>query len=393
MKRDQKYYAIIVWIRKIINVYFGQFLVFYFFTVANYNLTPISFYYIFEYAFLAIGFFVIRNAIKSHIRIPYYRLGLAIQALYLSSIMILKEHIIYFAPIVGMIYGMGEGFFYFPNNIMYSNIVSKENRKHFEGIMNVVSNIISIVVPFIIGYLLTFFDYVNVAKIFFVFIVLAFFLSYSFSDTAYEVKKCESKKFFQIVLKDKRWRYFFALFCLSGFTFSSGALSLVVTVYTIFEYQTTLNLGILTSIFALLTCGVSYYFANHMKEHNFKKYVVGCSLLSGISIFLFGFMPSKITIILYNFMNAICLHLLNLILNVLTNHVANQKEIKKFETEYFLTRDLLFGFSRVTSYIFVLIVTFFFQLHALKYTLFLISFCIFFFGLVMYYFIKNYNNN
>ena len=384
LKGAKKYYAIITWIRKAVDVYFGQFLVFYFFTVANYDILPISLYYVFELAFLGVGFFLIRHSMKSNNRVSYYRIGLALQAFYLSLVMLLKENIIHFAPLVGMIYGLGEGFYHFPNNIMYSNIVEDQERKKFEGYLNLGSNALAIIIPFLVGYFLTYFDYVSIAKVVFCLMIFAFFLSFGFHDEVYVPKKSNVKGFLKLI-QNNTWlkKRYLATF-LAGFTFSSGSLSLVVTIYTIFEFETSLNLGIITSVFAILTCLCSYYFASRMKENHFSFYVIVCTIFYASSIFLFGFIPSKLTILFYNFTNAIFLHILSLIFSVVVNRGANQKDIKdEFQTEYFLLSDLVYSFSRVPSYLFVLFLTMLFGISSLKYSFYLFSVFIFFFGFVL----------
>lgn len=381
----KKFYAFITWIRKVVDVYFGQFLVFYFFTVAQYDIKPIALYYIFELTFLGIGFFVIRHAMKSNNRVSYYRIGLALQAVYLSLIMLLKEKIIFYAPLVGMLYGIGEGFYHFPNNIMYPNIVKDNERKKFEGYLNLGSNFLAIVVPFLVGYFLTYFDYVAIAKVFFCFMILAFCLSYGFHDEEYVPQKSNLKGFLRCV-KENDWlkKRYVATF-LAGFTFSSGALSLVVTIYTIFEFETSLNLGIITSVFAILTCFCSYYFASRMKEKNFSRYVILCSIFYASSIFLFGFIPCKLTILFYNFSKAIFCHVLSLIFNIVVVRGANHELIKKeFQSEYFLLSDLVYSCSRVPSFIFVLCLTSLFGIASLKYSFYCFSAMIFLFGIVLY---------
>lgn len=381
----KKYYVITTWLRKIVSVFFGQFLVFYFFTTANYDIKPIAFYYIFEYIFLGVSFFLIRHAMKSNNRLSYYRIGLALQALYLSCVMFLKEKIIYFAPLIGIVQGLGEGFFYFPNNIMYPNIVPDEERKSFEGYMNLVSNIFSIVVPFLVGYFLMFFDYVQISKVFFCFMILTFFLSFGFFDMKYSKKKSNLKEFFQVVRTSKNLKRQFGATFLAGLTFSSGALSLVVTVYTIFEFETSLNLGIITSIFAFLTCFCSYYFAKFMKEKSLGNYIVICTLLTVVSIVLFGFIPCKMTILFYQFSNVICIHLMNLIFSVYCHHDANHPLVKnEFQTEYYLVREIAFSLSRVTSYLLVLIVASCFGVSMLSYSFYFFAFIILCFGIVLY---------
>ena len=77
-------------LKNIISVYFDTFFVLYFFQVANYEVLPLAKYYITLYLFIGIGFFLIRKAMKKNIKVPYFQLGISMQALYIALIMILK---------------------------------------------------------------------------------------------------------------------------------------------------------------------------------------------------------------------------------------------------------------------------------------------------------------
>jgi len=81
-------------LKNIINVYFDTFFVMYFFQIANYEIVPLAKYYITLYMFIGIGFVFIRKSIKKNIIVPYLRLGISMQALYIALIMLLKENII-----------------------------------------------------------------------------------------------------------------------------------------------------------------------------------------------------------------------------------------------------------------------------------------------------------
>lgn len=91
---EQKALFLINILKNTINVYFDTFFVFYFFQVANYEILPLAKYYVTLYIFIGIGFFLIRSPMKKNIKVPYYQIGVALQALYIALIMLLKENII-----------------------------------------------------------------------------------------------------------------------------------------------------------------------------------------------------------------------------------------------------------------------------------------------------------
>lgn len=380
----KKYYTLITLLRSAVNVYFGQFLVFYFFTVANYDIVPIATFYIFEYLFLGIGFFLIRHSMKSENGIPYYRIGIALTALYLALIMIFKENIIHYAALVGIVIGMAEGFYHFPNNTLFARIVPNEERKKYSGTHSIFTNVIAITLPLIVGYFLTYFSYVEIAKVVFCLMIISFFLSFGLKDKKYEQKKSDIKGFLQLVKQNRNLKKIFSASFLAGLTFSSGALSLVVTIFTIFEFQTNLNLGIITSIFAVCTCITCYIFGSKLKEKHFRTVVLISMSIFVLSLICFGLFPGKATIILYNFGKTICLTIMTLIFDLYVVNNSNMDEVRdEYQTEYFLVTDLSYCAARVPSYLIVLGIVSIFGIGALKYSFFFFALAIFGFGIIL----------
>ena len=92
--KEKKAMFTITLLKSIIDVYFNTFFVLYFFQVANYEVFPLVKYYFTLYLFIAIGFFLIRNMMKQNVKVPYLRIGISFQAIYIALIMLLKENIV-----------------------------------------------------------------------------------------------------------------------------------------------------------------------------------------------------------------------------------------------------------------------------------------------------------
>ena len=88
---EKKAVFIISILKNIVEVYFNTFFIFYFFKVANYEVIPLAKYYIALYIFMGLGFFIIRNAMKKNNKVPYFRIGISLQALYIALIMLSKN--------------------------------------------------------------------------------------------------------------------------------------------------------------------------------------------------------------------------------------------------------------------------------------------------------------
>ena len=178
---------------------FNTFFVFYFFKIANYEVLPVAKYYIILYFFTGFGFFLIRSAMKKNRKVPNFRIGISLQALYITLILLLKENIVDHIILVGFMKGMADGFYYYPKNILDSDKISNEGRQKYSGIVNTIDKVSGIIMPVILGVALTFLSYIQVGKIFFCIYVIMFILSFGIKEDYKPVNKFKLKEYLKLI--------------------------------------------------------------------------------------------------------------------------------------------------------------------------------------------------
>jgi len=365
-------------LKNIINVYFDTFFVMYFFQIANYEIVPLAKYYITLYMFIGIGFVFIRKSIKKNIIVPYLRLGISMQALYIALIMLLKENIINYILIVGILKGVADGLYYFPKNILYSDKISNEDRQRFHGLVNTINKIIAILMPLLLGVLLSFMSYTDLGKIFFMLFIFMFLITFWLKDNKYGDKKFEMKKFVSLVKTNKNIVYSLLIPLLSGLTYSSGVMSLVVTLFKINVFKTNLNLGFVDSITAILSLIVCILYSTKIKEKSFKRISYISGFISFSVLVLFAFFPKVEMLIIFLLIRYSFILIISLISEYVTVNLANCEELKmELKPEYFLARDVLFSISRTLGYIIIFLVVLFVGMDYINYILIIAGFSLF----------------
>lgn len=365
-------------LKNIINVYFDTFFVMYFFQIANYEIVPLAKYYITLYMFIGIGFVFIRKSIKKNIIVPYLRLGISMQALYIALIMLLKENIINYILIVGILKGVADGLYYFPKNILYSDKISNEDRQKFHGLVNTINKIIAILMPLLLGVLLSFMSYTDLGKIFFMLFIFMFLITFWLKDNKYGDKKFEMKKFVSLVKTNKNIVYSLLIPLLSGLTYSSGVMSLVVTLFKINVFKTNLNLGFVDSITAILSLIVCILYSTKIKEKSFKRISYISGFISFSVLVLFAFFPKVEMLIIFLLIRYSFILIISLISEYVTVNLANCEELKmELKPEYFLARDVLFSISRTIGYIIIFLVVLFVGMDYINYILIIAGFSLF----------------
>lgn len=351
----------IFWINILKNItgsYFDTFFVLYFFEVANYDVIPLAKYYITAYLFLSIGFVLIKRFIKRNQKTAFFRIGISFQALYIALIMILKEKIVNYVFIVGIIRGLADGIYYFPKNLMDTEKIDNNDRQKFNGIISIISTITSILIPIILGVLLTFYSYVSISKIFFILFVVLYIISFWIKDEGnYSDKKIEWKRFFKLIKTNKDVRNVLYGPLLSGFTYASGVMGVVVTLSKIYNFKTNLNLGIIDSLCAVLTLLSCIVFTT-IKENKFNKIMIWSGIISFVSMIIFAFVPSKIMLIIYLIVRSSFINILSQITGNVRVNLSNCYELKNdLKTEYYLITEFLYSFSRCLGYMLLLVVS------------------------------------
>lgn len=370
--KESKIIFIINVLKNIINVYFDTFFVLYFFQVANYEVLPLAKYYVTLYLFIGIGFFLIRNSMKRNIKVPYFRIGISLQAIYIALIMLLKDNLINYIFLIGIIKGIADGFYHFPKNILDSERISNEERQKFSGTVNIVNKLVSIIMPLCLGVLLTFFNYTSLGKIFFSLFIVMFILSFKLKDNYIIDKNFEMKKFLNLIKKDKDVRNSLLVPFLAGFTYSSGVMGLIIKISKINNFKTSLNLGFVDSICAALSLFICILFTIKMKPNNFKKVIIISGIMSFIVLGLFSFYASKIILILYLLVRYSFILLIELIASNVCTNLSNSKKLKKeFKAEYYCFRDIMYSLSRVTGYVILLLFCLFLDVKYINYILLL----------------------
>lgn len=272
-------------------------------------------------------------------------------------IMLMKDNIINHIYLVGLMKGFADGFYHFPKNILNSEKISNEDRQKFSGKINTINKISSIIIPLIMGVALTFIDYVNLGKIFFVLFIILFVLSFAIKDERFNIKKSDLKGFFKL-LKDKpNLKPIFLIPFLTGFTYSSGVMGLIITLLKINNFKTNLYLGIVDSICAFISLVVCIIFTYKLKKEKFKPVLLVTGILCFIVLIVQSIWNNIFMLIAYLIVRFSCMLIINLISDNVLNNLSNIEEIKQdYKSEYYLLIDIIYSISRSLGYLLLFII-------------------------------------
>lgn len=360
-------------IGKVIDIFLTTFLASYFYQVSEQNMVYLVIYHIVTYIVATIGAFIVSDYIKRRNKIKLYRLGIAVKAFNIFLIILLKEKIVDYVYLIGIVNGITTATIGFPFNMMESEQVESEERSKYQGYKEAAKNITGIAIPTFLGAYITFNSYQTAAILILVFSLLRFGLSLFIQNQNVQKEGIQLKEFITKMKKDNKIKKLYHIEFLKGITVY-GVMELVVSLLIIYELKNDLELGVWTSIFAIITVISMFWFARYYHESRENKILKVCVLFILISFACMIFSINIYTVVLYNVVYYIFINmLLNITETRLFNYSSEDIYQDKFNTEYFIGREIYLNIGRVLGYFILLIVGMTQNMSLLKILLLLIT--------------------
>lgn len=356
-KKESNIIIIINALRKIIEIFSGPFLTTYFIKTSLESILDISIYNTFSYIVLAITCLMVGYIIKNKFRMAAFRAGVIINFIYILTIIILKERIIQHLWLLAILYGLFSGLYFMPFNLILGNKIKNEDRTGYEVKKEMISSIINIVIPIVLGSIITVTNYILTAVIILILSLIQIILSFVLKPLEESGEKFNMKGMIQVVKKNKDIKRMMLAEYLTGISVSNSALVTMATILIYNAFQTDLNLGIITSISYILQLIVIYLYGKRYKEKSDKNIIILLSIIPMITLGMFLLYPNAVTVIIYNLYFTIFVNLIGIIRSVRLYNISNSGEINRSNQEEFWSiREVCLNLGRTTGFVILLVV-------------------------------------
>lgn len=353
MNKDKLSFTLINILRNVVSIYFDTFFTIYFFKLVNYQILPMAKYYLVIYLTIVFSFWVLRNAVKKNFKVSYFRIGLSFTALYIAAILMLKERIPNYVYLVAILKGLGEGFYYYPRNVLNSTKITNAERKRYDGTINAINQVTSIVMPVVLGLLIDSYSYIQMGKVVFILIIVCFLLSFLVEEGLRETgeEKINVKGFLKKIKNNKKVKEALLVQFLRGFTISAGVLTVVMSLYKINYFQSNSKIGSLNSILGILTCIACIVYSMKVKKKVYKTFTILTTVSLSILLVGLAIKPDQNLFIIYLFVYSFGVAIINLLGDNITVNCSNDESISEKKEEYHLILETVLGISRTLGYV------------------------------------------
>lgn len=360
INKNAKFLMIVDWIYSIIGLFASTFLVAYFLKITNESIVQISMYYIIMFSVLGLGQLLLGNIVKTKplIRTKILSIGIVIKALFILIIAILKENIAIYFPIIAILYGIAEVFFWSSHEVIQIDVTTNDNRKRFMSIKKIMGTIISIVAPIVLGSSIELYSFSKIAIYVFVLSVIQIVISLNVKTqnfTENNIEKYSIKKFLKSldsVQKEKINKYKKSII---AYGIIESSVSTLVTIITIMTFRTSLNLGILTSIFSIFSMGSLYLYNKFYNKKNAKfiLYLSSGLIVLGVGGLVFDI--NKVTLVIFKLFYGTNIVVLDVIYNTKKGNIVKECNIEEWKVEWCIYSELFISLGRVMGYVLMLI--------------------------------------
>lgn len=357
IKTEQNIIIIMDAIKKIMTIFLGPFLTAYFISTSTNSILNIAIYYIFTYATMALSTLVVAALAEKRNRIKIFRIGIILNFIYILIIILLKEKIINYLPIISILYGISASCYYFPYNLFIINKVKNTERTNYMVKLFITISIVGILFPIIFGSIITITNYILTAVIVLFISLIQIILSFFITDNHNgDLEEYNLKKAWLELKKNKQ-----VINCLAGEFFigmniCNGALETVMVILILNSFKTNINLGIITSIATLLSILVVKIYGLIYNKRDDKKVIIISSIIPVISLIIFLILKTNTTVIIYKFSYVIFAEILSLVRKIKIFNLSNSKIVNKSnQCEFNAIREVTLNVGRVTGYTLLLL--------------------------------------
>ena len=318
-------------------------------------------FYISQYVCYALFYFFISFFVKRSNRTIFLQLGIIVNLGLIVSLVFLANVISGYIILVGAICGISNALYYASYFVMKNEFARRTSIKKYNILTVMGVNIIKVVVPTILGFLIDSSSFATISIYMSIITVAQLVISFFIVSHKRKGAKLQLSNFYNALKEDKKARskikYTYINAILSGI---KNTYKLLLTVLILFAYKTNFGLGLFTSISSLVTMGLLVLFKvfdNKPKTNKFAIYFI-IGMLPLVSSLFMVFWLNEITLIVFNFFLTVAIYFSDYFGSSERDAIIKHIGKREYIAEHQLAIEIITCISRVFAYCVMLLMGF-----------------------------------
>lgn len=367
-------------IYSITAIFANTFLVAYFLKITDENITTISIYYLIFYFLLGNGIILIGRFVKKYINHSnkILSLGIVVRALFILFIVVLADRIAQYFILVAIIFAISEILYWCAHELLYFDVTTNNNRKKYMSIKKILSKITNIIIPIILGSSIELYSFSMIAIYILILSIIQIIVSLLIktniiSNNVIQYDSYSLKSLINFIKENKLSKIKIYQMSAIAYGVVESSISTLIVIMIIMTFKTNINLGILTTVFAICSILSLYLYNKFYDKRKSKFFLLITSILMIISVVGLLFDINKITLIIYNFAYAVSMCIFDVIYNTKKGDLVQECNIVKYQIEFIGYCSIFISIGRILGYVFILIASFGTDIYIFKILLLIVT--------------------
>ena len=317
------------------------------------GLFNIGLFYISQFTVYSILYFVNSHFADKSNRVSFLIVGILVNTVLLIALVFWGEIISNWIVLAGALIGLADSFYYSSYIVMKNELNGRRYIKKYNMLTTVITNIIKVIVPTILGFVIDASSYSSIAIYVILITVVQFVISFFIKSFKPQGSKFEIGAYFKFLKENKdvrnkvKYTYFNAALVGPKSTFK-----IIVIILTIYTFKTNVSLGIFTSLFSFATMALLLLYKKIDDNPKINKLAI--YLLIGIlpvlcCVFMVIWL-NKATLIIYNFVLTITIYFSDYFGSLERDAIIKNIGRKEFIAEHQLVVETTQDISRIIAY-------------------------------------------
>lgn len=339
----------------IINLFLSTFLIAHIYTLTtdlfSYVLN-VGIYQLSTYVFMLISYFLFSFIVDKTNRIWVYRIANIIEVALVVFTIFYGKDLAKIVVLAGLLNGIAHGAYYASYNVLKQEMVSRKSMDNYAVVLMILTKIVNVVCPILLGALIEVSTFKMVAIYVLIINIIQTIISFFIKSKRPNQSKFSIRQFLaklknnSIDIKKIKTVYFISIFY--GLT---TICSVLLNVNIMMHFGSNFSLGLVTSIFALLSVVVLLLLKKLTKVgmRNWVFIIVSFSLFAGGIVF--SIFPNVTTLMIFNFGLTVCDVIVATIYDIYRNKNLKESGLYDDIAEHQCVIESIFQFVRIVTFL------------------------------------------
>ena len=322
-------------------------------SILGQGLVNIGIFYLTWYIIYGILEFVCSIFVDKGNRVLFLQIAIVINTLLIIALVFWGEQISQWLILAGIICGIVDAFYYSSYLVVRTEIAGSSSIDKFSMIITIFTNVIKVVVPVILGYIIDASTLSSIAIYIVILSIIQLIISLFIKADKKLRSKFEFKKFLNYLKTNKedssKLKYTYLSSLPSGFRTTYNSLVVILTVYI---FTTNALLGACTSVFAFLTiiCLMLFKSVDNNKKVNKLAIYIVIGFLPVFSAIVASFLTNKVTLIILNFFLTLSTYFTDYLGNFERDAIIEDLHKEEFFAEHQVLNEEIQVFGRILAF-------------------------------------------